>query len=159
MLQPGADLFGIVERALLSGQDEGRRQQRLCHLGQQGMGDGMLRHAHADGLARGMRHAARNFLGGFENEGVRPRGAGADHAVLPVVHPGIGAEFGQIAAQQGEVVAFIDLPDFPQALDGSLVVEVADQGIRGIGGNRGNPSGVQHSCGLLDQPLLRVVWM
>ena len=55
------------------------------------------------------------------------------------------------------MVLVVDLADLAQALGGALVVEVADQGVAGVGGHGDDAAGVQHLGGLPQQAHLGVV--
>ena len=116
-------------------------------------------HPQANGLARGVAHAAGHFLGGFEDEGVGARRAQLEQAVLAVVHPRIVGQLRQVAAQQGEVVFFVHLADAAQAVYRVLVVQVADQRVAGVRGHGHDAALLQQQRGLLEQPGLRVVGM
>src|SRR5690606_37673958 len=58
---------------------------------------------------------------------------------------------GEIRAHQGEVMAVIDLPDAPDALQRGLVTDVASQGIGGVGGVDNHLACQQRLGGLPDQ--------
>ena len=51
-------------------------------------------------------------------------------------------------------MAFVDAADPPQLLGRGLVVEMADEGVAGVGRDRGDPAGVQDLRRLLEKPLL-----
>src|SRR5690606_16927194 len=65
----------------------------------------------------------------------------------------------QVATQQCEVVLVVDLTDAAQAIDGMLVIKVADQRITGVGGNGKDRAFAQHLCRLLEDAWLRVFWI
>ncbi|KAG1219551.1 hypothetical protein G6F68_021393 [Rhizopus microsporus] len=67
----------------------------------------MIRNADADGLARRVRHTPRHFLGGFQDEGPGAGRRGLQQPVLLVVHAGEVADFSQVAAQQCQMVSFV----------------------------------------------------
>ena len=121
---------------------------------QQGM---VLGHPQADGFALRMRHPARHFLGGFQNEGVGPRGAGFEQTVLAVVDFGVDAQLAQIAAQQGEVVPFVHSTDAAHLVHGGFVIQVAGQGITGVGGHGQHLALRQQGHRLLEETRLWVV--
>ena len=55
------------------------------------------------------------------------------------------------------MVALVDLADAAQLIDRRLVVQVADQGVAGIGGHGQHAAAVQQCRRLLEQARLRVV--
>lgn len=65
----------------------------------------------------------------------------------------------QITTQQREQVTFIDLTDPAHALHRCLVIEMTDQSVAGVSGQRDDASGCQELGGLAKQPLLGVVRM
>ena len=95
-----------------------------------------------------MAQAARDLFSGFQNEGKRPWCSLFEQAVLAVVDARVVGNFAQVAAQQGEVVLFVDTAQLAQAVTGLLVVDVAGQRITGIGGDSQNFAGMMRGCGL-----------
>ena len=73
------------------------------------------RHAQANGHALGVAQAARHFLGGFQNEGVRARCARFNAGDTGVVYPRVAGQLSQVAAQQGEVVFVVYAADAAHA--------------------------------------------
>ena len=88
----------VVHRLGLAGRDQRGGQQRLAEQRQQLLRHPVVGHAQADRAARRVRHAPRHFLGGFEDEGVRPRRAELQQAVLLVVDARV---VGQLATGRG----------------------------------------------------------
>jgi hypothetical protein len=64
---------------------------------------------------------------------------------------GVHAQLAQVAAQQGQVVFFVDAANAAQALDGALVVQVAHQRIAGIRRHGDDAAAVDDLRRLLDQ--------
>src|SRR5690606_25351267 len=77
--------------------------------------------------------SSRHFVGGSQDEGVRPRRVIADQAKDAVVHPRISTEFRQVAAYQCEIVLVIELADTANALERALIAELAAQRVGRIG--------------------------
>ncbi len=96
-------------------------------FGQQGVGHLVVRDAHADRLLSRVQQAAGNFLGGRQDERVAAGGGRLDRAEDPVVHVDQLAQLGEVLADQGEVVAVVQLPDGPDPVDAVLVPELATQ--------------------------------
>src|SRR5690606_768428 len=78
-------LFGIVERLVFAFGNERGGYQRRPGCFEQIERDLVVGHPYADGLARRMRHAARHFARGFEDEGPWTGRGQLEKAVLPVV--------------------------------------------------------------------------
>jgi hypothetical protein len=82
VFEPVPDVLRVVERVGFVGQDQRGGQQRGVVQVQQGLQGLVLGHAQADGLARGVAHAARHLLAGFEDEGVGAGRGELEQAVL-----------------------------------------------------------------------------
>ncbi len=104
-----------------------------------------------------MAQALGHFLGGFQDEGVRPRCGQLQQPVLAVVHARMAGQLRQVAAQQREVVLVVDLADAAQPLHRRAVVQMADQCIAGVRGNGQDGALAQHVGGLLDETGLGIV--
>src|SRR5690606_17796089 len=101
------DLFSVIQGFVFVLGDKRGGNKRRTGMFDQAQRNGMIGHAYAYGLARRMRHTARHFARSLEYEGP---GAGCCHfkeAVLPVVDTRKMAYFGQVAAQQGKMMAFV----------------------------------------------------
>jgi hypothetical protein len=126
-----------------------RAEQFLQHF--------VLGHAQANGFALGVAHPTRHFLGGFQNEGERPGCGLFDGPKLPVVHPCVVGQLAQVAAQQRQVVFLVHSADAAQLVGSGFIVQVADQGVAGVGGHGQHAALVEQLHGLLEQTRLRVV--
>ena len=125
-----ASLSGVFR----AGEQQRRRQDRLLKLREQGLRDTMIGNAHAYGLAARMLQPFRHFARRAQYEGIAAVRRRLDEPELPVVHAGVLAHLREIAADEGEMVAAIDLPDRANALDGGLVPGMATERVTGIGG-------------------------
>src|SRR4051794_26910520 len=105
-----------------------------------------------------MADATRDFLGGFENEGIRPWGRRLQHAVLAVIHLCVFRDFTEIPAQQGEMMFLVDAADAAQTLDSSLIIEMTDQCVTGVCGQGDDAAAIDDLRSLLDQSSLWIVW-
>ena len=118
---------------------------------------GMIRHADADGPPLRVLQALGRLARGRQQEGEGPGGVRLQQPELPGVQQGIAADFGQIPADQREVVVLVGVADAADALQRVLVAHVAAQRvarIRGIGDHPALPDDVH---GLADQPRLGVL--
>src|SRR6185295_1153551 len=93
----------------------------------------MIRDAHSYAPAARMLQPLRHLPGGVQYEGVAPGRRGLEQPELPVVHARVLAHFREIAADQREMVALIDLADGAYALHCGLVAQMAAERIAGIG--------------------------
>ena len=80
--------------------------------------------------------------------------ASLSNRYLLVVDPGVIGQFGQVTAQQAEVMSLVDTANAPQGIDRRFVVQVAHQRVAGISRNGGNATFVQNFRSLLQQPNL-----
>ena len=85
VLEPRADLLGIVQRQLIAGQLQGRDEQRLVELIEQRVRDRMVRDAQADGLARGCARRRGTSRVASQDERVAARRDVAQQAIGGVV--------------------------------------------------------------------------
>ncbi|MNS89553.1 hypothetical protein D3C72_1235690 [compost metagenome] len=114
-------------------------------------------HAQANRLAGRVADAARNLLGGIQDEGVGAGRAEFEDAELVVVHHGVAGQLRKVTAQQCEHALLIDLADAAQPVDHLLVVQLADKGVAGVGGHGQNASVLEHGRSLLEQARLGIV--
>ena len=98
-----------------------------------------------------MADPTRYFLAGLQNEGERARRGRFQQPVLAIVDAGIGCQFTQVAAQQGQVVFLIDTTDTAQVVCRRLVVDLANQGITGVGRHRDHSPLFQQCNGLFQE--------
>ena len=117
------------------------------------------RYAHADGFAARMQQPARHFARCVQDEGVTAGRCRLDQPELPVVDARIGRRFGQIAAQQPEMVACIDLAYRADALHRRLVADVTAEGVARIRRIDDHPAVANDRDRLADQPQLRIIGM
>ena len=108
-------------------------------------------------VLRWVAHAAWHLFGGFQNEGEGSGRGLFDGPKLPVVHPRIVGQFTQVTAKQGQVVLVVHATDAAQLVRGVFVVQVADQGIAGVGGHGQHTALLEQLHGLLEQTGLWVV--
>jgi hypothetical protein len=64
------------------------------------------------------------LLSGTRTPMVLPRGQGFHQAVIRITHLGIGADLGQVAAHQGEMVFIVGAPDALDPLHRGLVADM-----------------------------------
>ncbi|MCY1414021.1 hypothetical protein D9M71_294600 [compost metagenome] len=119
----------------------------------------MARHTQADGAFLRVQQQPRHFAGGVENEGIRPRQMGLENAESAGVDLGEQPQLRQVAANQREVVLFIQLPQTPNALHGYLVADLATYGVGRVRGINHHPALADDLDCLFDQARLRVFRM
>lgn len=159
VFQTRRNRLAVVQRQIVPRQLQRRADYRLPQFLQQIVHHRMVGNANADRLARWMGQAARHLSRRFENERI---GAGSCQSQQPVggiVDLGIGRNLGQVAAQQTQVVAFVDPAQTPDAVDRRLVVELADQRVAGVGGSGHETALRQRLRRTAQQPSLRVLRM
>jgi hypothetical protein len=119
----------------------------------------MIWHTQADGLLLGVEQSSRDLVTGGEDERV---GAGRERLQKPVdrgIKPGVGSRFGQIPADDGEVVAIRNLANLDDPREGALLSDPTAQRVRRIGGVDDDPAVEQDAYGLLNEPRLRGLGM
>ena len=103
------DVVGITERYIVVRQHEGAGEDGFAQGFEQRLRDGMIRHTQTDGGSFGVQGATRHFFGRRQNEGVRARRELFEQAILLIIHARVLPQFGQVVADQCEMVREFDL--------------------------------------------------
>jgi 23S rRNA (uracil747-C5)-methyltransferase len=146
----------VGHRLVLPGQDQGRGQQRLGECRQERLNHPVFRNPHADSLLARMKEAPRHLVGSREDEGVRPWSRRPNRAEDVVVDVDELAELSEVAADQGEVVSFVQPPDRQDPVSRRLVAHHRSERVPGIRRIGDEPAGAKRRHGLRDGARLRV---
>ena len=104
-----SDIVGITERYIIVRQHQGAGEDGFAQGFEQSLRDGMIRHTQADGSSFGVQGATRNFFGRRQNEGISARRELFEQAILLIIHARVLPQFGQVVADQCEMVREFDL--------------------------------------------------
>jgi len=85
----------------------------------------MIRHPDTDCLVPGILDFAWHIVGRLENKGIRPRRMRLQQSIGRILDPRIRSDFGQVAADQREIMVFIGLPDPGDRPCRTLIIEGA----------------------------------
>ena len=101
----------------------------------------------------------RHLASCLKDQGIAARGRGLDHPELVVFHHRVERELGKIAANEREMVAFIEPPDAPDSFHRNLIPEPAPERIARIR-RVDDDTACTHDVGRApQQPWLRIVRM
>ncbi len=115
----------------------------------------MIRHPQSYGAAPLMLQTPRRLARGLEQKGIRAGRMGPQQPVLPILHHGVLADLGQVAAHQSEMMITIRLPNVANTLKRRLVADVAAERIAGVRGVHDHAAAAQDLDGLADEAPLR----
>ena len=92
----------------------------------------MIGHAQPDCASFRVLQALRYLASCRQDERIWTRGHGLDQPISPVIHPGVNADLGKVATDQGEVVFFVRSPDAVNPVNGARIPDVAAKRVTGV---------------------------
>ncbi|MNV39064.1 hypothetical protein D3C71_1306290 [compost metagenome] len=159
MLQQLAHFIGIKHRVGFTGHDQAHAHQRLAELIQQCQRDWMAGHPQTDGAFFRMQQQPRDFAGGVQNKGIRPRQMSLENAEGAGVDLGEQAQLRQVATDQREIVLVVQPAQTAHTFHGDLVTDLATDCVGGVRGINHHPAATDDFDSLFDQARLRVFRM
>ena len=129
-----APVFRVVHRPIFTGKLQRAGNQRFIERVQQRTRHRMRGHANADGLAPFVGNPLRQFLARVQDEGVGPGRCAFQQPELGIVDPCIAGDLRKVTTHQGELVVFVEVADAAQSIGRRTVIQMAAQGIAGLGG-------------------------
>jgi len=157
VLEAVADFPRFGQRHVLAVEQQRGRQDGFAELAQQRLDDAMLGDTQADGVVLLVQQPLGHLAGAAQDKGIGSRRMRLENAELGIVDLGIAPQLGQVAADQGEIVAAVEAADTEQTRGRFLVAHLAAEGIAGVGGINDHAALLENLHDLLDQALLRVV--
>src|SRR6187455_157837 len=132
MIKSLHDLPALRQRLPLAGHDQGAGYQWLAQTGQDRLSYSMIRNSDSDCASLRVQHASRHISGGRHDEGVLPRGGGLERSKNDIVEVDESAKLIEVRANQGEVMAAIELSNVSNPVQPLLIVKLAAERVAGI---------------------------
>jgi intracellular septation protein len=155
MFESLIDFLGVGSRVFFAGQQQCRTHHRLAQFTQQHRRDRMIRNPQANRAAPFMFQAPRRLARRLEQKRVRPGRMRAQQSILPVVDHRVFADVREITAYQREVMIAVGLANLADALERSLIADMAAQRIARISGIDNHCAAPQRFHRLADIAALR----
>jgi hypothetical protein len=153
------DIARIGERQVVTRQKQRRTHDRLSEGFQNGSHERMVGYPQTDRTPFRVLESLWNLPRGREDKGIGTWRHCLQHTIRPVVDPGVGADFREIAANQREVVVLIGTPNAPDSIHGPFIANMATECIARVRRVCDQSALADGLDDLRYKPRLRIDWM